>query len=87
MIPAVLGTLGTASAGAAIAPALRVLNIPLLILTVLMLGRAWYLELETTDHWRGFWAQRSGKILIASTMVSVVIWGLRFGGLLGARPF
>ncbi len=82
-----LGTLGTASAGAAIAPALRVLNIPFLILTILMLGRAWYLELEKTDHWRGFWAQRSRKVLIATTVVSVAIWGLRFGGILGGRPF
>ncbi|MCH8910305.1 MAG: hypothetical protein IH867_06145 [Chloroflexi bacterium] len=69
------------------APALRVLNIPFLALGILLLGRAWYLELKQTDHWRGFWAERSRKILVASTLVSVVIWGLRFGGLLGMRPF
>jgi hypothetical protein len=79
--------LGTASAGAAIAPALRALNIPFLILTVLMLSRAWYLELEPTGHWRGFWAIRSRKVLIASTAVSLAVWSLRFGGLLGGRPF
>ena len=69
------------------APALRVLTIPFLILTVLMLGRAWYLELSAKEHWRGFWALRSRKMLIASTAVSVAIWGMRFGGLLGERPF
>ena len=69
------------------APALRALNIPFLALAVLLLGRAWYLELKQTEHWRGFWAERSRKVLIASTVVSVVIWGLRFGGLLGMPPF
>ena len=69
------------------APALRVLNIPLLALTIFMLGRAWYLEAEKTDHWRGIWAQRSRKILIVSTVASVVLWGLRFGEILGMRPF
>ena len=69
------------------APALRVLNIPFLALGIFLLGRAWYLELKATDHWRGFWAKRSRKVLIASTLVSVAIWGLRFGGLLGPRPF
>lgn len=87
MIPAVLGSIGAASTGIAVAPALRVLNIPFLALAILLLGRAWYLELHKTDHWRGFWAERSRKVLIASTLVSAVIWGLRFGGLLGMRPF
>ncbi len=79
--------MGAASTGVAVAPALRVLNVPFLVLTIVMLGRAWYLELKKTDHWRGIWAQRSRKVLVASTLVSIVIWGLRFGGLLGMRPF
>ena len=87
MIPAVLGSIGTASTGAAIAPALRVLTIPLLVLTIFLLGRAWYLELRATDHWKGIWAKRSRKILIASTAVSAVIWGLRIGGVLGGGLF
>ena len=87
MAPAVLGSFSAVSTGAAIAPALRVLNIPFLVLTVFVLGRAWYLELEKTGHWRGVWAQRSRWWLIASTLASATLWGLRFAGLLGMRPF
>ncbi len=87
MIPAVLGSIGATSTGAAIAPALRVLTIPFLLLTIFLLGRAWYLELRATDHWKGIWAQRSRKILLVSTAVSAVIWGLRFGGVLGGGVF
>ncbi len=87
MIPAVLGSLGTASAGAAIAPALRMLTIPFMALTVFMLGRAWYLEFNKSGHWRGMWARRSRKILIVSTVASAAMWEARFGGLLGPRPF
>ena len=68
------------------APALRALTIPFLALGILLLGRAWYLELKQRDHWRGFWADRSRKVLIASTLVSMAIWALRFGGLMGPRP-
>ncbi|MBT3941716.1 MAG: hypothetical protein HOC77_09320 [Chloroflexi bacterium] len=87
MIPAVLSSIGTASAGAAIAPALRVLTIPLLLLTVVMLTRAWRLELKATGHWQGVWAVRSRRTLLVSTILSIAIWGMRFGGLLGPTPF
>ena len=60
---------------------------PFLLLTIFLLGRAWYLELQATDHWKGIWAKRSRKILLASTAVSAVIWGLRFGGVLGGGLF
>ena len=87
MIPAVLGSLGTASAGAAIAPALQVLTIPFLILTAVTLSRGWYLDIKAGGHWRGLWAIRSRRILIATTIASVTLWILRFGGALGPKPF
>ena len=69
------------------APALQVLTYPFLALTVLTLGRGWILESKSKTHWRGSWARRSSVILVASTVASVVLWGLRFAGVLGARPF
>jgi hypothetical protein len=87
VIPAVLSSIGTASAGAAIAPALRLLTIPFLLLTIVMLGRAWRLELKATGHFRGLWAERSRRILLISTVISIAVWGMRFGGFLGPTPF
>jgi hypothetical protein len=69
------------------APALRALTIPFIALTVFMLGRAWYLELGRPGHGRGIWLRRSRNILILSTVASATLWGLRFGGFLGMRPF
>ena len=82
-----LSSIGTASAGVAMAPALRLLTFPLLLLTIAMLGRGWRLELKATGHFRGLWAERSRMVLLASTVISVAVWGMRFGGLLGPTPF
>ncbi|MBI4203000.1 MAG: hypothetical protein HY532_07815 [Chloroflexi bacterium] len=80
-----LGLLGASGAGLALAPALRVLTYPLLALTVLTLGRGWYLQLrhKAATPWR----MRSRWILLTSTALGVGLWALRFAGLLGARPF
>ena len=45
MVPGLLGLLGGTSAGLAIAPALRALTWPFLVLTVVVLARGRYLEL------------------------------------------
>lgn len=87
MVPGLLGLLGGTSAGLAIAPALRVLTWPLLALTLIMLGRGWYLELAHRGGWRSSWRRRAGLVLIGSTALAVSLWTLRFVGLLGMRPF
>jgi len=79
--------LGATGAGLAVAPALRVLTWPLLGITLLMLGRAWYLELTHSGSWRFTWRLRSRMVLFGSTGLAVALWGLRFAGLLGMRPF
>lgn len=80
-----LGLLGATGAGLALAPALRVLTYPFLALTVLFLGRGWYLQLS---HGGGMlWQRRAGRVLLASTAIAVTLWGLRFAGVLGVRPF
>ena len=80
-----LGLVGAMGVGLAIAPALRVLSFPFLALTVLVLGRAWYLQLS---HGGGtVWQRRAGLVLLLSTVAAVTLWTLRFAGLLGARPF
>ena len=72
-------------AGLAVAPALRTLGMPLLGATIFILGRAWYLE---ESHRRpGIWRARSRWVLIASTVLVVALWVLRFVGLLGMRPW
>ena len=68
------------------APALRVLTWLFLVLTLLVVGRGWYLDLSHRGGWRSSWAKRSTLVLMGSTMVAAVLWGLRFAGLLGARP-
>ena len=87
MDPGLLGLLGGTSAGLAIAPALRVLTWPLLALTLVMLGRGWYLNLSHGERWRSIWNRRAGLVLMGSTVLAVVLWGLRLAGLLGPRPF
>lgn len=84
MVPGLLGLLGTSGAGLAVVPALRALNLPFLVLTVLLLGRGWYLQLR--PHRRSLWRDRSGAILVLSTLLAALLWGLRFAGLLGAPP-
>ena len=88
MLPGALGLLGASGAGLALAPALRVLNLPFLILTVVLLGRAWYLQLRGHGlHGGTLWSRRSLIVLAGSTALAAVGLGLRFGGLLGMRPF
>jgi len=78
--------LGNTAAGLALAPGLQVLTWPLLGLNLLMLGRGWYLNLSHGERWRSVWNKRAGLVLILSTALALVIWGLRFGGLLGPSP-
>jgi len=52
-----------------------------------MLARGWYLEISDKRHWRSCWPRRASVVLAGSTLLAVVLWGLRFAGLLGARPF
>jgi len=85
VVPGALGLLGASSAGAATVPALQALTWPFLGLTVLTLGRAWYLTLRG-HGWRSAWGRRARLILVGATIASVILWGLRFAGLLGARP-
>ncbi len=88
MLPGLLGLLGAGGAGLALAPALRVLNLPFLILTVVLLGRGWYLQLRSHGlHGETLWSRRSLVVLTGSTVLAAVVWGLRFGGLLGMPPF
>ena len=86
MLPGLLGLVGGTSTGLALTPALRVLTWPLLALTLLMLGRGWYLQLAHRGGWVSLWARRAGLILIGSTALAAVMWGLRFAGLLGMSP-
>lgn len=84
MVPGLLGLLGASGAGLALAPALRALTWPFLALTVLLLGRGWYLALGRHRVTR--WQRRSRVVLIGSTALAAFLWGLRFAGLLGASP-
>ncbi len=67
----------------ALAPALRVLTWPLLVLTILLLGRGWRLELSGNQGGPPVWRRMPGLVLIGSTLLAGTIWGLRFAGLLG----
>ena len=86
MVPGLLGLLGGASAGLAMAPALRALTWPFLAITLLMLGRGWHLNLSHGGGRRLPWATRARLVLIGSTALAVLLWGLRFAGLLGMSP-
>lgn len=59
---------------------------PLLGLSVAMLSRAWYLQMARAAHPNATWAVRSRRVLVASTALAIVLWGLRFAGLLGGSP-
>ncbi|MEE8443575.1 MAG: hypothetical protein V3S37_07480 [Dehalococcoidia bacterium] len=60
------------------------LTYPFLVLTVVTLGRGWYLA--TRHPSRTLWQRRATVILVGSTLLAVVLWGLRFAGLLGKSP-
>jgi len=81
----VLGLLGTAGAGLALAPALRVLTWPFLALTMLALGRAWWLEVGHCG-WRFPWGRRAFWVLVASIALAAALWTSRFLGVLGMPP-
>ncbi|MCZ6891260.1 MAG: hypothetical protein O7F09_01960 [Chloroflexi bacterium] len=66
------------------APALRVLTYPLLALTVMALGRGWYLQL--THGGEMVWQRRARIVLALSTIASITLWVLRFAGVLGMSP-
>ena len=68
----------------AVAPALRALNYPFLAMTVLALGRGWYLHV--THGGATFWRRRAGRVLVLATIRSIALWALRFAGVLGMRP-
>jgi len=81
------GLLGASGAGLAAVPALRALNYPFLAITVLLLGRAWFLQIRHGIGGGTIWSRGSLLVLAGSTIIAGVIWGLRFAGLLGMRPF
>jgi len=88
VVPSLLGLLGGAPAGLAIAPALQVLTWPFLAITVVMLSRCWYLEWASWKKWRrSAWSRWSFKILIASTVLAGSIWAFRLDDVFGTRPF
>ncbi len=68
------------------APALQVLTWPFLVITVLMLARGWWLAPSHGSLWGTGWKNRATVTLIVSTLLAVVLWTLRFAGLLGASP-
>ena len=81
MVPGLLGLLGAAGVGAALAPALQVLTIPIGLLGAAFLLRGWYLLLS--HGLRTAWQRRSLLVLLASTATAVTLWTLRFAGALG----
>jgi len=86
VVSGLLGVLGGTSAGLALAPALQVLTWPFLVITVLMLARGWWLAPSHGSLWGTGWKNRATVTLIVSTLLAVVLWTLRFAGLLGASP-
>ena len=86
MVPGLLGVLGGTSAGLAFAPASRVLTWPFLVVAVLMLARGWWLAPSHGSWWGPKWKNRATITLVVSTVLSVVLWTLRFAGLLGESP-
>ena len=81
-----LGLLGGAPAGLAIAPALQALTWPFLFFTVLMLARCWWLAPSPGSWWGTKWKNRATLTLMASTVLAVALWSLRFAGLVGPSP-
>ena len=86
MVPGLLGLLGGSSAGLALAPALQWLTWPFLVVTVLMLARGWWLAPSHGSWWGAAWKNRATYTLIAATVLSTTLWGLRFAGVLGQSP-
>ena len=87
MLPGALGLLGASGAGLAVVPALRVLNYPFLALTVVLLGRGWYLQLRSNGLHRGtLWSRRSLIVLSVHTSGSRLM-GTPLRGILGNAPF
>ncbi len=64
---------------------MRALNYPFLALTLLTLGRGWYLQ--RAHGGATVWQRRARRTLVLSTALAGILWGLRFGGVLGMRPF
>ncbi len=76
-----LGLVGSAGVGLAIAPALQVITIPIAIIGAAFLARAWWLQLGGGHE--GIWPLRSLLTLIVSTTAMATLWSLRFAGVLG----
>ncbi len=77
-----LGLIGSARVGLAIAPALQVITIPIAIVGAAFLTRAWWLQFGHGAD--GAWPLRSLVTLVASTTIMATLWTLRFAGVLGA---
>jgi len=76
-----LGLVGAVGVGAALAPALQVVTIPVGVIGGAFLLRAWWLQLAHGAS--GAWPLRSLGVLGLSTVLSAALWSLRFAGLLG----
>ncbi|MFQ6029212.1 MAG: hypothetical protein ACE5Q6_17175 [Dehalococcoidia bacterium] len=66
---------------------MQVLTWPFLGLTLLLLGRGWYVQLSSGKGWGSTWEKRSTLILIFSTALAGTLWGLRFAGIFGESFF
>ena len=73
--------------GLAVAPALRVLTWPLLALAIILLSRGWYLQLAHGWNLGSSVRKKAFATLAVSTVLAGLLWGLRFAGVLGERPF
>jgi hypothetical protein len=82
VIPGLLGLVGAVGIGAALAPTLQIVTIPVGIVGGAFLLRAWWLQLRHGVS--GGWPLRSLAVLGLSTVLSAALWGLRFAGVLGA---
>ena len=78
-----LGLVGAVGAGAALAPTLQIVTIPIGIVGGAFLLRAWWLQLAHGAT--GAWLLRSLVVLALSTALSAMLWSLRFAGILGLR--
>ncbi len=76
-----LGLVGGAGVGLALAPALQVATIPIGVIGGAFMARAWWLQLS--HGVAGAWPLRSFVTLAASTTLAATLWALRFAGVLG----
>ena len=61
-------------------------NLAVLVFTVAMLARGWWLA-PSHGIWRGSaWKNRATYTLVASTILAFSLWGLRFAGKMGESP-